>query len=103
MIAETILGLLKRLCLDIVDKIDNKDFNLSEEEANDFISIFKSLIDKEVRLSKYSACRYLNISRATFDNYISQGKIPKGTKEAGFKELSWSKKSLDDFVKRYKN
>lgn len=38
------------------------------------------------------------MSRATFDNYIREGKLPKGTKEVEFKELSWSRKELDDFI-----
>lgn len=53
-------------------------------------------------MSKYEACQYLNISRATFDNYVREGKLPKGTKEAGFKELSWSRKELDMFINKNK-
>ena len=51
---------------------------------------------------KYAACRYLNMSRATFDNYVRTGKLPKGKHEIGFKELSYSKKDLDEFIKKYK-
>ena len=59
----------------------------------------KGFVDKEKRLSKYEACQYLNVSRATFDNYIRLGKIPRGKHQAGFKELSWSKKDLDNAIK----
>jgi predicted site-specific integrase-resolvase len=48
----------------------------------------KRLTDREKRLSKYEACRYLNVSRATFDNYVREGKLPRGKHEVGFKELS---------------
>lgn len=58
--------------------------------------------DKEKRLSKYAACEYLNVSRATFDNYVREGKLPRGKHEAGFKELSWDKKTLDEFIRRNK-
>lgn len=58
------------------------------------------LLKKEKRLSKYAACKYLNVSRATFDNYVREGKLPRGKHEIGFKELSWSKKELDEFVKK---
>ena len=54
-------------------------------------------------MSKYQACKYLNISRATFDNYVREGSIPRGKKEAGFKELFYTKKDLDDFVRKAKN
>ena len=63
----------------------------------------KGFVDKEKRLSKYEACRYLNVSRATFDNYVRAGKLPRGKHVAGFKELSWSYKDLDKFIKNCKN
>ena len=49
-------------------------------------------------MSKIAACDYLGISRATFDNYVRDGFIPKGRKDEGFKELSWSKIDLDIFI-----
>lgn len=58
----------------------------------------KRFTDKEKRLSKYAACEYLNVSRATFDNYVREGKLPRGKHEIGFKELSWNKKTLDEFM-----
>jgi predicted DNA-binding transcriptional regulator AlpA len=60
------------------------------------------MTNKNKRLSKYKACEYLNMSRATFDNYVREGKIPKGKKEAGFKELSWTKKELDDAIANFR-
>lgn len=50
------------------------------------------------KLSKYQVCKYLKISRATFDNYVKAKKIPKGRKQIGFKELFWYKKDLDKFI-----
>lgn len=64
------------------------------------VDSLKRFTDKEKRLSKYAACEYLNVSRATFDNYVREGKLPRGKHEIGFKELSWSKKELDEFVKK---
>lgn len=66
------------------------------------IESLSSMADKNKRLSKYEACRYLNMSRATFDNYVREGKLPRGVKEPCFKELSWSRKDLDRFVKEYR-
>jgi excisionase family DNA binding protein len=54
--------------------------------------------NKNEKLSKYQACKYLNISRATFDNYVREGKIPKGRKQQGFKELFFYKKDLDKYL-----
>lgn len=54
---------------------------------------------KDVPMSKYQAYTYLNISRATFDNLVRTGKIPRGKKIAGFKELAWYKKDLKKLLK----
>ena len=96
------LRIIRSLLLQIIDNIDAGNSNLSEDEAIQTIKYLKELTDKEERLSKYQACQYLNISRATFDNYIKEGKLPKGKKQLGFKELSWAKKVLDEFIKNNK-
>lgn len=94
---------IRNLLLKIVDNIDAGNSNLSEKEALQAIDYLKELTNKEKRLSKYESCRYLNVSRATFDNYVRAGKLPRGKHEAGFKELSWSKKDLDTFIKLCKS
>ena len=96
------LKIIRNLLLQIIDNIDAGNSNLSEDEAIQTIKYLKELTDKEKRLSKYQACQYLNISRATFDNYIKEGKLPKGKKQLGFKELSWTEKVLDEFIKNNK-
>lgn len=70
--------------LKIVEDIDAGNTNLNEEEAIELTDTIVRLVDRTRRMSKYEACQYLNISRATFDNYVREGKLPKGTKEAGF-------------------
>lgn len=87
----------------IIQDIDSGNSNISEEESLNIIKIIKSFTDKTERLSKYQACQYLNISRATFDNYVREGKLPKGQKVTGFKELFWIEKDLDNFIKSKKN
>lgn len=96
------LKIIRNLLLQIIDNIDAGNSNLSEEETIQTIEYLKELTDKEKRLSKYQACQYLNVSRATFDNYVRAGKIPRGKHEAGFKELSYSKKDLDKFIENNK-
>ena len=41
----------------------------------------------------------LNMSRAKFDNMVRDGKLPKGKKVAGFKELIWYKRDLNKYIK----
>lgn len=89
------LNLIKKILLKIVDDIDAGNSNISEKEALELTKVLQSYTDKTSKLSKYQACQYLNMSRASFDNYVREGKIPQGKKEAGFKEKFWIKKDLD--------
>ena len=77
--------------------------NISEEDQLEIVAMLKKYTDKDRRLSKYQACTYLNISRATFDNYVREGKIPKGKKEVGWKELSWSESELKEVIKQFRH
>lgn len=83
----------------MVDDLDAGNTDITEDEAIKIAATLREYNDRTKRLSKYQACQYLNVSRATFDNYVRAGKLPKGKHEAGFKELSWSKKDLDNFIK----
>lgn len=97
------LKIIRRLLSKIINDIDTDNSNISESEAIEIVDTLKNLTDREKRLSKYAACKYLNISRATFDNYVRKGKLPRGKHEIGFKELSWDKKTLDEFIRRSKH
>ena len=92
------LQIIKRILLKIVDNIDSGNSNITSSDQLKILEVLKEYTDKEVRLSKYQACKYLNISRATFDNYVREGKIPKGRKQQGFKELFFYKKDLDKYL-----
>lgn len=70
------LKIIRNLLAKIIDDIDAGNSNITEDEAIKLIDTLKELTDKEKRLSKYAACRYLNVSRATFDNYVREGKLP---------------------------
>lgn len=96
------LKVIRNLLIKIVDNIDSGNSNITSEEAIEIAKVLASYTDKEIRLSKYQACRYLNMSRATFDNYVRYGKLPRGEKQQGFKELSWKKKDLDEFIYKRK-
>ena len=45
----------------------------------------------------------IKMSRATFDNYVKDGKLPKSRHQVGFKELFWYKEDFDDFIDKKKN
>lgn len=93
------LKVIKSLLEKIINDIDCGNSNITEDEAMEMIKVIKSYTDRTQRLSKYQACQYLNMSRATFDNYVREGKLPRGKKEVGFKELFWTQKDLDKFKK----
>lgn len=40
------------------------------------------------------------MSRATFDNLVRDGKLPKGKKVPGFKELMWYKRDLRKYLNK---
>ena len=97
------LKVIKSLLERIINDIDCGNSNITEDEAMDIIKIIKSYTDKTQRLSKYQACQKLNVSRATFDNLVREGVIPRGEKIVGFKELFWEEKTLDKVIKSRRN
>ena len=88
------INLIRSLLQNFIDRIDTGNSNLSADEELEVIELLKKYTDKDRKFSKYQACTYLNMSRATFDKYIREGKIPKGKKEAGFKEIFWNESEL---------
>lgn len=90
------LELLKLSLQKIIDNIDTGNSTFSEEECDELLDTINKATNTQNKLSKYQACKYLNISRATFDNWVRDGRLPKGRKEQGFKELFWTKESLDN-------
>lgn len=88
------IGLIRSLLQKCIERIDAGNSNLSAEEEIKIIELLKKYTNKDRKLSKYQSCEYLNMSRANFDKYIREGKIPKGKKEAGFKELFWEESEL---------
>lgn len=89
--------------ISIIKRIDDGDCNISDiDDMNEVVMVIRKATHRDKPMSKYAACEYLNISRATFDNYVMDGKIPQGVHEQGFKELSWYKKDLDAYNEKYR-
>lgn len=87
--------LIVKLLRETADKIDSGNCELSESEAMDIMSVLSHRA-----MSKEDACVYLNLSRSRFDDLVREGRLPKGKKRRGFKELVWYQDELDEYIKR---
>ena len=91
------LNTIKNLLQQIINNIDSGNSNISEKEQLEILNLLQKISSQE--LSKIESANYIGVSRATFDNYVSKGLIPKGRKRQGFNELSWNKSDLDNYLK----
>lgn len=96
------LEVIRSLLLKIVDDIDAGNSNITEEEAIEIVDSLKRFTDKEKRLSKYAACEYLNVSRATFDNYVREGKLPRGKHEIKYIGEKFDMYKAKEVYERYR-
>lgn len=90
------LEIIKQALLSIVDRIDAGNTDLNEEQLEEALELINKMSVPETKYSKYQACKYLGISRATFDRYVKDGLIPEGRRQQGFKELFYLKQDLDE-------
>lgn len=90
------IHIIRKLLIKTIEDIDSGNSNITEEEQVKILHCLQEI--HTCRMSKVQACNYLKVSRATFDNLVADGKIPKGIKEVGFKELSWNKSDLDKYI-----
>lgn len=81
----------------IADKLEAGTCVISMDAAEDIINMLA-----HIPLSKTEAYEYLNVSRATFDNMVAIGELPKGRKTKGKKELVWYKDELEKCIKKTK-
>lgn len=84
MVTEIILKCLSSLLRELAERIDAGNSNLNEEEAVELLEVVRHYSDR-------------------FDAYVKDGKLPKGKKRIGFKELAWTKKELDKYVHKLKS
>lgn len=91
-------SIIRTLLQKFIDDIDSDNCNITMEQQSKIISVLSNIANPDQRMGKIQACDYLGVSRATFDNYVRDGFIPKGIKQEGFKELSWNKADLDIFL-----
>lgn len=93
--------LIRDLLADRLEQIDAGNSNIDEESAIAILKAVNDSTDMTKRVSKYKACQILCISRATFDNYVREGKLPQGEHTIGFKEKSWNLYDINKFKETY--
>ena len=91
------LKIISKLLRQLADDVDEGKFECDEEQMSNTITQLAEFNGSI--LSKAQACNYLGISRSTFDKMVKEGKIPRGKRRMGFKELSWTKEQLN-FIKQ---
>lgn len=93
------LKIIRNILQKFVDDIDSGNCNLNAEQQSSIIKVLSNVnLGQDNEMSKTQAADYLGVSRATFDNYVHDGRLPKGIKIEGFKELRWYKSDLDIFL-----
>ena len=93
------LQIIKQLLEQFINDIDADNYNLTYEQQCSIIQILSNVnLGQENEMNKTQAADYLGVSRATFDNYVHDGYIPKGKQIGKFKELRWYKSDLDLFL-----
>ena len=95
--------LIRDLIADRLEQIDAGNSNIDEESAIALLKAVNDSTNMNKRVRKYKACQILCISRATFDNYVREGKLPQGEHTIGFKEKSWSMYDINKFKETYWN
>ena len=101
------LSIISQLLRDRADAIDAGNSRLTEEQENLIIDAIARISNPKEKLSKEQALKYLKehnckISRATFDNYVKEGKIREGRHELGFNPKFWYACDLDEFIDKKK-
>lgn len=86
-----------------IEDIDTGNSNLDEESLANIVRSISESTDLTVKISKYKFSQLIHVSTSTFDNYVRDGKIPKGCHDIGFKELFWTMKDVKDFKEKYWN
>jgi hypothetical protein len=79
------LRIIKAILTQIINDIDTGNSNISEDQYDDILEQISFYTDAKSKMSKYQAAKYLNISRATFDNYVKLGSFHKDENNKGLK------------------
>ncbi len=93
---DSIKHIIIKILKDVIYKIENNECALDNEEI---LAIAKNLT--HIKLNIEQTCHYINVSRATLNRMIVDGRIPKPKKTLGGDKY-WFQDELDDYIKEYK-
>lgn len=93
------LNVIRTLLQKYIDDIDADNTNISYDQQCQILRILSNVdAGQDNEMNKTQAADYLGVCRATFDNYVRDGYIPKGKQVGSFKELRWYKSDLDLYL-----
>ena len=88
--------LISKMLRKIADDLDAGTTNLDEKGCHKVLNTINLMEHGDEEMSKSEAAEYIGVCRATFDNYVSNGLIPRGVnKDRDTKTLFWWKSDLD--------
>lgn len=96
-----IAGILKKLAKDL----ETGTTYLDEQGCHKVLNTINLMQNGDQEMTKTEASDYIGVCRATFDNYVKNGFIPRGNcSHKNTKTLFWWKSDLDQFIyKQEKN
>lgn len=92
------LQMLDDVLMEIHDRIQSGRCLTNKQQTLRMLNFLHLITNKDEGMSKNQACKYVGVSRATFDRLVADGKLPKGQKKVGFTELFWFPKDLDKYI-----
>lgn len=92
------LQVLDDMLMNIHDRIRSGECLTNKQQTQRAIDFLQLIANKKEAFSKEMARKYVGVSRATFDRLVAEGKIPKGRKRLGWKELAWFPSDLDKYI-----
>lgn len=92
-------NLIAKLLKQKAAEIENGTSNLNSEGCYKVLNYLNLLENGDQEMTKTEAADYMNVSRATFENYVRLNKIPKGIRlHENSKLLFWYKSDLDNYL-----
>ena len=92
-------NLIVKLLRKIADDLEANTTYLDEKGCQKVLNTINLMENGDQELSKIEAAEYIGVCRATFDNYVRDGLIPRGNNNhRNTKALFWWKSDLDQFL-----
>ena len=89
-------NLIAKILRKIADDLDAGTTSLDEKGCHKVLNTINLMEHGDEEMSKSEAAEYIGVCRATFDNYVPEGLIPRGVnKHRDTKTLFWWKSDLD--------